>query len=283
MRMFPLRFTGDNTEDFMLDVATLETPSTAAKITLPNGLRLNYVETGPADGPVVLMLHGVTDSSFSFSRVMPLMPAHLRVIALDQRGHGDSDKPMSGYEMDDFAGDALAFLDALGISRATLVGHSLGTFVARRTAEHAPHRVERLVLVGTALSPRNGVISELVAATGTLTDPVDETFIRDFQLSTIERPVPPDFLDAAVRESQKLPARVWRAAMRGLWNYQPQWPITCPATILGGERDAVFAPEEQSLLFLSTEHSTLHLEPGVGHALIWEAPEVFVSVGFPRS
>jgi pimeloyl-ACP methyl ester carboxylesterase len=227
------------------------------------------------------MLHGLSDSSFSFSRVLPLMPAHLRVVAVDQRGHGHSDRPVLGYSMDAFASDLLALMDALRIDRATLVGHSMGTFVARRAAERAPDRIERLVLLGTGLTAQNAVIEELLQIAGSLTDPVDDAFIREFQASTIATPVPPPFFEQVVAESHRLPAWVWRESVAGLWDYRPQWPITCPTTILGGELDSVFSPEEHFALFKATEHCTLHLEPGIGHTLHWEAPERFMALAFP--
>jgi non-heme chloroperoxidase len=95
--------------------------------------------------------------------------------------------------------------------------------------------------------------------------------------------VPPEFLERVIAESRKVPARVWRAALAGLAGFQPQWPINCPTTILGGDLDAVFSVEEQTALFLATEHSTLHLEPRIGHTLHWEAPERFVSLAFPSA
>jgi non-heme chloroperoxidase len=267
----------------MITLASRETRSDTSQVMLPDGIRLNYVHGGPIDGAAVIMLHGITDSSFSFSRVVPLMPPDLRVIALDQRGHGDSDRPAGGYTMDDFAGDVIGLMDTLGIAHATLVGHSMGSFVARRVAERAPERVSRLVLMGTALTCRNAVVADLQSAVDSLTDPVDETFVREFQLGTIHRAVPPEFLETVIAESRKVPARVWRAALLGLVRFQPQWPISCPTTIVGGELDAVFSIEEQTALFLATEHSTLHLEPRVGHALHWEAPERFMALAFPRN
>jgi pimeloyl-ACP methyl ester carboxylesterase len=264
----------------MVTFATSEIRYDVAQVTLPGRLRLNYVHGGPNDGPAVIMLHGYSDSSFSFSRVLPLMPAHLRVIAVDQRGHGNSDRPAHGYSMDAFASDLLALMDALRIDRATLVGHSMGSFVARRAAEKAPRRISRLVLVGAALTGRNQGMAELRDAVAGLTDPVDEQFIREFQKSTLCRPVPAPFFEQVVAESRKLPAYVWKEALDGLWNYEPQWPITCPTTLLGGDKDAVFSPDEQAAVFLATERSTLHLEPGVGHTLHWEAPARFVSLAF---
>jgi non-heme chloroperoxidase len=266
----------------MLTISTA-TGTENARVVLPNGMRLNFVQGGPADGDAVLMLHGVTDSSFSFSRILPLLPPDVRYVALDQRGHGESDRPAHGYSMDDLALDALHTMDALGLEDAMVVGHSMGSFVARRMAERAPNRIRRLVLIGTALTPRNAVIADLLKACATLTDPVDEGFIREFQTSCIHRPVPPEFMTRVIAESRKVPARVWRAAVAGLWDFQPQWPLTVPTTIVGGDKDAVFSRAEHAALFQGTERSALYIEPDIGHTIHWEAPDRFVELAFGRS
>jgi non-heme chloroperoxidase len=267
----------------MVTFATLASPYDTTRVVLPDGTRLHYVHGGPSHGPAVIMLHGLSDSSFSFSRVLPLMPAHLRVVAVDQRGHGHSDRPVRGYSMDTFASDLLALMDALLIDRATIVGHSMGAFVARRAAEKAPNRIERLVLVGTGPTAQNGVIKDLMQVAKSLSDPVDEGFIREFQASTIAQPVPSPFFEQVVAESRKVPAHVWQQSVAGMLEYRPQWPITCPTTILGGELDTVFSAEEHVAFFKATERSTLHLEPDIGHTLHWEAPERFVALAFAGS
>ena len=86
---------------------------------LANGLRLNCVRSGDPNGDPVLFLHGWPDSWFSFSRVLSLLSSPLNTVVFDQRGYGESDKPESGYAIGDFAADAIALLDVLGIQRAT--------------------------------------------------------------------------------------------------------------------------------------------------------------------
>ncbi|HJS46726.1 MAG TPA: alpha/beta fold hydrolase, partial [Gemmatimonadales bacterium] len=66
-------------------------------IQLSTGVRYHYAEQGPAGGEPFILLHGYSDSWFSWSRVLPLFPAEWRVYALDQRGQGDSDRPAAGY------------------------------------------------------------------------------------------------------------------------------------------------------------------------------------------
>ncbi len=101
-----------------------------AKLRLETGPSLRYAECGNSDGEPVVFLHGWPDSWFTFSRVLPLLPESLRAVAIDQRGFGDSDRPESGYTIPEMGADVIAFLDALDIKRATLVGHSFGSFVA---------------------------------------------------------------------------------------------------------------------------------------------------------
>lgn len=105
---------------------------------LGTGSRLHYAEWGDPDGQAILFLHGWPDSWFSFSRVLPLLPRHYHAFAPDQRGFGDSERPGGGYTIDDLASDGAAFLDAIAVERATVVGHSLGSFIARRVAVAFP-------------------------------------------------------------------------------------------------------------------------------------------------
>lgn len=120
---------------------------------LPTGVRLHYAEQGdPAAQPLIL-LHGYSDSWFSYSGVLTGLARNYHVYALDQRGHGDSDRPATGDAMADLAADVIAFMDVKGIERATIVGHSMGSFVARQVVAAAPERVARLVLVPSTTAP----------------------------------------------------------------------------------------------------------------------------------
>jgi pimeloyl-ACP methyl ester carboxylesterase len=247
------------------------------EVRLPSGVRLRYVDQGPATGPAVLMLHGYTDSWFSFSRVLPLMPPGTRVIVPDQRGHGLSDRPDHGYAMDDFAADALQLMDALQLRTATVVGHSMGSFVARRIAEKAPGRVTHLVLMGSAPIPMNAGLRELKSAVNELTDPIDAAFARGFQESTVMKPVPAEFMNQAIDGSLSVPARVWKSALAGLMAYAPTGAPGCPTLVLGGAGDSVFSRKEQEELAASIPGASLEIIDGIGHTLHWEDPERFAA------
>ena len=118
-------------------------------ITLANGLQMFYREHGAGDR-VVLLIHGNTASSLWWERVMAQLPAGVRAVAPDLRGCGDSEKPETQWSMNDLAEDIYQFTLALGISRAVVVGHSLGGGVALYLTVNHPSFVEKLVLVNSA-------------------------------------------------------------------------------------------------------------------------------------
>jgi non-heme chloroperoxidase len=260
---------------------TLDATTQPEDITLPTGVTLQYYEQGDRQGLPVLLLHGYSDSWYSWSRVLPDLPDELRVIALTQRGHGGASRPESGYAMSDFAEDAIAVMDALGIEAAVVVGHSMGTLIATQLAGRAPERVLGLVLVAGFSTPMRENPNMMEFATGAifpLTDPVDPLFAREFQQSTLAQPVPDAFLEAVVAESQRLPAQVWKDVMQGMLDHDLTSSfrqITQPALIIGGERDDIASEREQQALQQALPDARLIIYPGTGHAVHWEEPQRF--------
>jgi pimeloyl-ACP methyl ester carboxylesterase len=111
---------------------------------LPN-LKLHYQQAG--HGPDVVLVHGVTGdlSIWYLCKAMQTLGARYRVTAYDLRGHGYSDAPPDHYTSADHSADLFALADALGIERATVVGHSFGGVIAMHAAVLAPERVEAVV------------------------------------------------------------------------------------------------------------------------------------------
>jgi pimeloyl-ACP methyl ester carboxylesterase len=109
---------------------------------------LSYWEAGPADGPVVVLLHGLLSDATTWDpTIAPLSSRGLRVIALDLPGHGESSKERGTYLLDDFAIALDQFFDAIRISSATVVGHSFGGAITVHFGFHYPQRVQRQILV----------------------------------------------------------------------------------------------------------------------------------------
>jgi pimeloyl-ACP methyl ester carboxylesterase len=118
------------------------------------GVRL-AVREWPGEGPSILLLHGLASSSHIWDLVAPRLAPRFRVVAYDQRGHGLSGKPSSGYGFDRLIADATAVIRTFGLSRPVVVGHSWGANVALQLAVDRAHLVSGDVLVdGGFLSMR---------------------------------------------------------------------------------------------------------------------------------
>ena len=245
---------------------------------LATGLRVHYAEQGNPTGEAIIFLHAYVDSWFSFSRMLPLLSPSYHAFAPDQRGHGDSDKPQCGYTVDDYAADVDAYMEAVGIEEATLVCSSSAGIIAQRVTLNYPHRVSRLILLG---SPTTLVNNEALREAGkemlALEDPISPEFVRAFQESTIRHPVPEEFLSTLVSESLKVPARVWRDYIEGVLltvdDTSRLGEIGAPTLILWGERDAFLEREEQERRAAAMPDARLKVYPDTGHVVHWERPE----------
>ena len=115
-----------------------------------NGLRFHALAAGPADGPLVMLLHGFPETSHGWRHQMPaLAAAGFRVVAPDQRGIGGTDKPagIAAYRIDHLAADIVALVRALGRERAQVVGHDWGGAVTWHLALHHADVVERVAIL----------------------------------------------------------------------------------------------------------------------------------------
>ena len=247
-------------------------------VVLPNRIRIPYVEQGDNDGVPVVFLHGTTDSWRSFEPLLPLLPRSIHAFVPTQRGHGDADRPTSGYAPGDFATDVAAFMDAVGLDAAVIAGHSMGGSIAQRFAIDHPERTLGLVLMAsfTTLRGNAGIEAFYASEISRLTDPVDYELAREFQVSTTARPLPAAFLNTVVQESLKVPAHVWRAAFEGLLELDVAGDlpkISAPTLILWGDHDSVAPATQQDVLADAIAGSQLIVYPGVGHALHWESPD----------
>ncbi|MBI2892428.1 MAG: alpha/beta fold hydrolase [Deltaproteobacteria bacterium] len=108
------------------------------------GARVRFVDRG--QGPAVVLLHGFASSLETWDRVVPVLARRHRVIALDLKGFGWTDRPAGDYSPREQAALVLALLDARGVDRAAIVGHSWGASIALAMALAAPRRVTRLAL-----------------------------------------------------------------------------------------------------------------------------------------
>ena len=248
-----------------------------ATVDLALGTRLHYAEMGAADSPVIVCLHGYTDSWHSFRPVMPLLSQTHRVIAVDMRGHGETPAGHEPYSLDSVAGDVVAVMDALSIQRASVMGHSYGTFVARRVATSFGPRVERLVLIAGGRSPANSAVRGLLDQVVAQGERISPEFAGAFQASTVlDRALVPEwFFERCVAASLSVQPRIWREALAALISDSKtanDVHFPCPTLVLGGELDAVFSGDEQREFAHAIAGSKLLLYRHCGHAPNWEQP-----------
>ena len=257
-----------------------ETNPRFGRVELQTGIQMHFAELGDTTGSPIILLHGYSDSWFSFSTVLPLIPKTYRVFALDLRGHGMTDKPTTGYGMDEMAADVVAFMEHYRLENVTVIGHSTGGYVAQHVAAAAPERVVRLGLIATTTTPRAITgIGDFDAFVRGLSDPVPVDFIRDFQTSTIYRPLPADFVNGVVNESSRLPAHVWRGVMNGMLAMDSISGLTgaqISTMVLWGDQDTLMPRREQEAFVRMFPNVLFKVYRETGHALHWERPDEFV-------
>ena len=242
---------------------------------LRNGLELPYVEQGDPDGVPVLLLHAWLDSRRYFDQLLAALPERIHAFAFDQRGHGDASKPADGYGLRDFAGDIGAYMDAVGLHAAVLVGASSGGYVAQRFAVDDPGRTLGLALLGSPRSLR-GPRPAFADVVATLEDPIDAAFVRELNEGMLGRELPDEIMQLLCEENLKVPAHVWRDAFEGLLAAEAPLdagPISAPTLIVWGARDTLLPRADQEAMAAQIPGARLVIYDGVGHLPVIEAPD----------
>jgi pimeloyl-ACP methyl ester carboxylesterase len=251
----------------------------APTVQLPGGIELAYAATGPSDGVPVVLLHGLFDQWRSFAPVLAHLDGDVRAYAVTQRGHTGSSRPATGYAIADLAGDVLAFLDAVGIERAVLAGHSLGALSALQAAIVAPDRITGLVLApGFATARALPAIRELRNAVNTMDEELDRDFVEYLQEQAREPQLPDGFFDTMVDAALRMPAATCRALLEGIIAFDAGRELakaTAPALLLWGDEDVIVPRAQADALARELPAAELRVVPGSGHTPHWHDPHGF--------
>jgi len=277
-------------------VATL-TPEAAAPdghFVTVGGFRLHYVEAGPKDAPVLVLLHGFGSNTITWRATMDALAGEYRLIALDLLGFGYSARSTARvHTLRRRAAQVVGLLDHLGIARATLVGNSLGGAVALQCAWDHPDRVERLVLVDAVAGydGRGGtpspLLGELLRRTPLGTILLANTFYDDARFAKGLRAVyhDPSRLQAETLAGYLAPYRV-RGSAASLLAITATPPasdlphaiaaIQTPTLIVWGRHDRLVPPRYAELLARDLPHNRLVWLEDCGHVPQEECPAEFV-------
>jgi pimeloyl-ACP methyl ester carboxylesterase len=248
---------------------------------------------------VLLLIHGIGDSSDTWRDIIPQLAKHYTVIAPDLLGHGRSDKPRADYSIAAYANAMRDLLSVLGVERVTVVGHSLGGGVAMQFLYQFPELCERLVLVssGGVCSDVNALLRLAAAPNAELVLPLfglasTRAFVHWFcKLSRhwgSDISVDADDLLRVLDTLPDLTAR--RAFLRTLrsvvdWSGQAVTMLDrcylaghVPTLLIWGSRDAVIPARHAEIANMAVPGSHLEIFEGAGHFPFRTDPDRFVSV-----
>jgi len=255
------------------------------------GLALHYVTWGHDSAPAVVLLHGITGHARSWDGLARELAGDFHVIALDQRGHGDSARAPDGdYSLAAMAGDFAGFVDALGLERFAVVGLSMGGRVSIAYAGGHAARIDRLCIVdiGPEIHPP-GVerIRQMMAGAPERIESVEQAvqFVLRANPRMAEaglrerlrhglRPLPDGGFewkyDKALREMMRQGGR--RETM-DLW--EPLRRISAPTLLVRGAESDVLSPEIAKRMIEALPDGRLVEIPGASHTVPADQPEAF--------
>ena len=255
------------------------------------GARIRYRAEG--SGPIVVLIHGIGASLEIWDWTFPALRDRFTAVAFDYPGFGASDPLPWAYSPEGAAATVTAFLDAMGIRAAFLIGSSLGGAIATMTAGLAPERVEGLMLVAPGGFGRGLNLLMRLQTSPWLGDGLVALAGRFPRLALREvfadrRRIPDELVEVTRRNARRPVAnQSYLKALRRaatLLGIRPEMVaavrsaarrIIAPTLIVWGDRDRIIPPDQATVAAHSIRGSRLHMMTGLGHIPFVEAPEVF--------
>lgn len=252
----------------------VKTVSLSTGISVPCFVQGNLEQTADDGGAPLLLLHAWGESRRSFGRLIASLPT-FAMVAPDLRGHGEADKPESGYALSEVVGDVVALLDALDVQRAHVLGSSSGGYVAQQLVVTHPDLVASLILVGAPLSLQGKPpFADTVEG---LEDPISEDWVREsLSWYRLLHAVPASYIEDRVKDGLAMPASIWKASLRGFYEAVPPTEtghISVPTLMLWGAHDHLVPRQHQETLARRINGARLKIYGDTGHLVLWECPE----------
>jgi pimeloyl-ACP methyl ester carboxylesterase len=257
-----------------------------------HGNRVAYRDEGT--GEVLLLIHGMGGNSNNWREVIPTLSKKYRVIAPDLLGHGQSDKPRGDYSLGAFAVFLRDFLDALGIPRVTVIGHSLGGGIAMQFAHQHHDYCERLILMSSGglggevnrtlrlcSLPGSGFLLQLASSKPVLNA---RKALSTLKSSTEDMS---HHWEAHTALSNPENRQAFLQTLRGVVDRRGQavcalnrlhFNASKPVMIISGDQDSVIPLAHAHAAHEAMPHSRLHILPGVAHHPHTERPEMVASL-----
>ncbi|MDP9238893.1 MAG: alpha/beta hydrolase [Chloroflexota bacterium] len=248
------------------------------------GICFRYLEWGDASSPPMVLLHGLTGHAHTWDHMAPALAERFHVVALDQRGHGDSEHAAT-YGTGDFVEDVEAFAEHLGLRRFVLMGLSMGGHNAMAYAAAYPQRVSRLIIIDIPpkmdreYTPNWPVISKL-AETG---HAGFDSFEQALEAARAGNPTAPEE-NLRYRTEWNLTKTAngklllkWDAKAPAAWAPADLWPllpsISVPTLLVRGGKTLVLPRETAQRMIASLPDAELIEVPDSGHSVPTDRPE----------
>ncbi len=267
-------------------MATHRTENTPIHERITVGSVALHIARWPSDGPPLLLLPAMTQTWEAWLPVIPAFVEHFSVVAVDLRGHGASDHPITGYNLSDYAADVIALTARLGWRQPNVIGHSLGGSVARIAEAHHPGWARRIVIEDTPPRLDRADARVVLLAKGYLK-------MLAMPMAAVEahfRRVNHGWSDARVRAA----AEAAQATAPGVLNayLAQEEPIAldasvaalrCPVLLVYGDTaSGGFVSDADAALYLDTLPDGRAIQiAGAGHSLHARKPEIFVQAVVP--
>lgn len=249
-------------------------------VDLPDGASINTVLVG--SGPTIVCVHGLTSNHLDWGPIAPLLiDAGYSILAIDQRGHGDSTPGDAGYGSAQLGDDLAAVFEALDVHAVALMGHSMGGMASMSYAVNHPGsfgaRVQTLILVATAGSLRTfrhtlGLLIGGLPIPEVLR-PEDERMRVSAGLGAFGARPSLHMIDQSIAQFGTCAEPVRTAATAALREHDVSdllHSIRVPSLVIGGSRDQLIRPSQVERLAAAIDGSTLEMYRDAGHMVIWE-------------
>ncbi len=254
------------------------------------GLTFHYVDWGGSGAPLV-MLHGLSGHARTWDHTAAALSDRYHVLALDQRGHGDSDWAPQ-YGLRPMANDLLGWLDAVDLSEVTLMGLSMGGLVSFVFAAAHPERVARMVImdIGPELAPAGSANVTSSLAAHDVFSSADEAFAQ--ARAANPRPTDATLRHRVIHNLRQLPDgtltykydRELRRNPRALFDLTPDelWAawraVSCPVLLVRGADSDVLAADTAQRMLAENSHVSFASIPDCGHSITLDSPDGLLDV-----